>query len=228
MKTSQLLKILPGEDKNDFIKDYYVQVKDGLKESNTIAWKFCFYSILIVLLYYAFDAELIKKISLGRILIEDIKLVQIATPLIFIFCYYQLALNLARYNELRVQYDALLFYFTGDCSLREKYRLKHSSILPMNQLDVLLDYFLATNKVWKIFIGIIALVPVIAIFGFALYFIIVTLFELPFKQLPLVSYGVFSVSGFLFIMTLKITGTSNKRVEQDREMLKEFIEKKIC
>ena len=225
MKTSQLLKILPDENKKEFIKDYYNQVKEGLKESNTTAWKFCFYSILIVLLYYAFDAELIKKISLGRISVEDFKLVQIATPLVFTFCYYQLSLNLVRYNELRVQYDSLLFYFTDDCSLKEKHRLMHSSILPINQLDIILDYFLATKVIWKIIIGILALVPVIAIFGSALYFIYLTLIDLPFKELPMVSYGVASIAGFLLIVTLKITGTSNARIDQDRKMLKEFIEK---
>ncbi len=228
MKTSQLLKILPDEDKKDFIKDYYAQVKEGLKESNSTAWKFCFYSILIVLLYYAFDAELIKKISLGHISVEDLCLVQIATPLLFSFCYYIMALNLARYNELRVQYDTLLFFYTGDCSLMEKHRLMHSSILPINQLDVILDYFLATKTVWKIIIGFIALVPVIAIFGSALYFIYATLIDLPFKELPIVSYGVASVAGFLLIVTLKITGTSNKRIDEDLELLKEFIEKKRC
>jgi hypothetical protein len=225
MKTTQLIKILPDEDKREFIKDYYNQVKEGLKDSNTTAWKFCFYSVVIVLLYYAFDAELIKKISLGRISVEDLRLVQIATPLLFSFCYYIMALNLARYNELRVQYDILLFKYTGDSLLSDKNRYRHFSALPLNQLDVLLDYFFEKNNIKKNIIGVVSLVPFTFVFCSALYFIYITTMDLPFASVPIVSYSVAFIAAYFIIISLKITGTSNKRVVKGREILKEFIEK---
>jgi hypothetical protein len=218
MKTSQLLKILPDEDKKEFIKDYYAQVKEGLKESNTTAWKFCFYSILIVLLYYAFDAELIKKVSLGRISVEDLRLVEIATPLLFSFCYYIMAINLAKYGELRVQYDVLLYYFTKDDFLKDKTNMMHSCVLPLNYIDSTIDYLFAKREKWSLIYGLILLIPIVIIFGGLFFFLILILKDLPYLQLPIISYATLVISAYLLVITGKVTGTGFYIAKKDRKL----------
>ncbi len=224
MKTSELLKILPDKSKEEFLWDYYSQVKEGLKDANSSFSKFFLYMALIVIIYYGFNVDLITKISLGQINIDNVNLLKISTPLLFSFCYYFMFLNYVRYNELRIQYNLLLYNFTRDKNFLEEGNMIHSPIFPVHFIDFTLSYLFSGGKWWQILYSIGLFLPILLALIFAVFFIAYTIYNLPFQQLSIVSSVVASISGYFFLLTATISSRSESNKSIDRKLLKEFLE----
>lgn len=224
MTTAQLINVLSDPTKHDFVKGYYQSVLDGLKESNASISRHFLYSSLVIVLYYAFGMNLIVRISVAQVDIDNSLLLKIATPLLASFFYYLMISNMVRYYNLRVQYDALLYYFTGDKSFREGESKLHYPILSANSVDFAFHYLLDFQNLKQFVLGCLLSIPLLGFLLFILYFNFMVISRMPFREMCVVSCVVSFVSGVLILVSMTISYIGNKNKIRDRRLVIEFID----
>ncbi len=226
MKTAQLIELLKQSQKDDFIKDYYGQVKDGLKESNTNAWRFFFVALLIVILYFAFSNEIINKIKLSQVILDNWKQVVLLAPVMFSFCYFLTTIHLIRYRNLLIHYDAITYHLSGIATPNENKDFLNE-VLPMNFVDFILDQMYSDKPNGSRLLSFFIFLPITLIPVAAITFIVYTLWNIPYCEIKLPAIIVAILSSWLTFSFVYMGWSSKSLRNKDREALNDYIKNHI-